>query len=113
MKRNLELVQGVTKVIPVVARADDGTRLDLTGLTGSAITWKLARDSGSTPDITLSLASGIALTAPAQGEFTITVSAASLGETIRGNYVHESILTIGSVTYRPLFGEARVDLDID
>lgn len=109
MKRNLDLTQGVTTTIAVVARADDGDRLDLTSAT---IAWKLARHADAAAKISYAVGSGITVTNAAQGEFTITIAAADL-DSLEGYYVHQCKITIGSAVYLAMQGSARVDGDID
>lgn len=112
MKRNLSLTKGVTAIIPVTARNDSGTVLNLTGLTGTAITFKMARDGKSSPVLTLSIGSGIALTTPASGLFTITITAAQLAALEAMRYQHQAFVTLAGVTYRPLWGNADLGEDI-
>lgn len=109
MHRNLELVQGVTEVITVYARDDSGTAIDLTGLTGNNILFRIAREySATTADVTLNLSSGIALTTPASGLFTITIPAATISP-LYGDYVYDCIVTKSGVTTRQLWGKCTVD----
>lgn len=115
MKMNLALNQATDKVIPIIARADDGTRLVLTGLTGTAITWRLAKESTRDADLTsalsYSLSDNIALTDAANGEFSITIEGADL-DSLVGYFTHQCIVILSGVHYRPLFGNATVDKDI-
>jgi hypothetical protein len=112
MKRNLELREGVTTVIPVVARDDSGAVVDLSGLTGSAITWKLALTADITPDITKTIGSGITVTDVTGGEFSITISGTDLTD-LCGYYIHQCTVSKAGVVYLAIFGNARVDRSID
>lgn len=109
MYRRLDLFQGVTKSIPVVARDPaTGSRLNLTGLSGSNISWKMARTDVDAAKLTYTIGSGITVTSATQGEFTITISAADLSRSVAGWFVHECKLLLSGVTYLPLRGKAVV-----
>ena len=116
MKLSLKLTQSVDRVINVVARDADGERLDLTGLTGSAITWRLAKESTRDADLTAALAyslsDNIALTDADQGEFSITIEGEDLDGLV-GNYQHQCLLSLSGAKYRPVFGNATIEKDIE
>lgn len=114
MKRTLELVQSTTFSLVVTARDATGAVVDLTGLTGTAIVFKLARELGqTTADLSLSIGSGITLDAsPTTGKFTIAITGAQLADLDAGWYFHECRVTKAGITYRPLYGNARLTEDI-
>lgn len=109
MHRNLELCQGVTEVLPVYARDDAGAAIDLTGLTGNAILFRIARDyCDQTAEVTLNIGGGIVLTTPTAGLFTVTVPAATVAD-LSGEYVYDCILTKAGISTRQMWGRCTVD----
>lgn len=110
MRQNIEIIQGVNYSTTAVVRDASGNKVNVTG---ASATWKLAAAVEDAAVLSLSVGSGITITTPAQGLITIAVTAAQADALTPGQYVHECKLTVGGVTYRPLWGDAEVINDVD
>lgn len=96
--QNHTMVEKETKVFTVdVVDQDDGAAVDLTSAT---ITWRVKE--GSTTKFSKTVGSGITLTSPTTGRFTITLAT---GDTsgLSGQYEHECRATLSDGTITTLF----------
>jgi hypothetical protein len=95
-------------VVRVVVTVVDGNNAPVT-LTGGTITWKLARTAAGASLVSLSTASGIAISeqTAAPGEFVVTIPASSTTG-YSGPYYHEARVTLASVPEVVVYGKVTI-----
>src|SRR5688572_20520314 len=92
MATELDVEFNLDETLTINAEIKDpnGDAMNLTGLTGTDIQWAIAATKGGTKLATLSISSGITVTAAAAGTITIKFPAASQGSLTAGRrYYHE------------------------
>lgn len=92
----LEIYAGETVTITGTAQNSSAAAIDITGYTTTQLTWRLSRVGASTASVERTIGSGIVLTTPASGIFTVTVPAASTSVLAAGEYVQYMVVTDGS-----------------
>ena len=117
---NFEMHRGDTRTITGKVVDNLGVAVDLTGLTGTNISWVLANQdvSSTVPGprgaalITKTIGSGITIPAPTTGD--IEVDLASVDTTGRkpGEFYHELQVVLGGKTTTVLFGIITLRRDI-
>ena len=96
MRRDLEMHRGTTLTHSVTAKKDGGAAIDLTGLTGSGVRWRLTDWDKLETKVTKTIGSGVTVTDASNGKFTVTLDP---GDTINlepDYYRHEGEVTEGS-----------------
>ena len=109
--RHIQMRRGTSVSLALTARQADGTAIDLTGLTGTAIAWRISSENRKTLKFTKSIGSGITVTAATLGEFTAALVPADTSSLQPDWYEHECEVTSGSDIYTVLRG--RLDLRRD
>lgn len=108
IKQDIELWSGNdAEIHATITDTDAGVPKDLTG---SAITWVLAKAQGKPPLITKTVGTGITLTLPLQGKCTVTLVPADT-EAIKGlkTYYHEMrVVDAAAKKVTVLYGDALV-----
>lgn len=99
---------GDDKVITVTVYDNDDNVVNITGAT---ITWQLSQNIDSSALITKTVGSGIALSDPVNGQFTITLEPADTAS-LAGRYYHEAQITDSSGDISTgLVGHATIKTD--
>jgi hypothetical protein len=90
-QQDIEMFSGDDKSLAVTVYAEDGiTPVDITGFT---VTWILsARPTGSVAIVTKTVGSGITLTDPGNGVFTVTLADTDT-DALLGKYYHQARIT--------------------
>lgn len=109
--RNVKLRRGTSLSLAVVARKADGAKIDLTGLTGTAIAWRISGDDRRDTKLTKSIGAGITVTDANDGEFTAALAPADTATLEPGCYQHECEVDDGTDIWTVLRG--RLDLRRD
>lgn len=91
--QNFEMFCGDTHELPVTVRDSSGALKDITG---AAVAWALAKSVKCDPEFTKATGSGIALTDPSNGLFTVTLNPADTLNLCPGDYYHEAEVTDSS-----------------
>ena len=90
--QDILIYSGDDKVITVTVYDNDDAIVDITGVT---ITWQLSQNVSSAALITKTVGSGITLSDPTSGVFTITLDPADTNS-LSGRYYHECEITDSS-----------------
>ena len=99
---------GDDKVITVTVYDNDDVIVDITAAT---ITWQLSQNVNSAALITKTVGSGIALSDPTNGQFTVTLDPADTAS-LSGRYYHEAEITDSSGNVNTgLVGHATIKTD--
>lgn len=89
--RDFTITAGDTKLIDVsVTEVSDGSA---TVITGSTISWKVAKSLRTAASITKTTSSGITITSGSGGTFRITLNASDTSSLTPGDYYHEAQIT--------------------
>ena len=92
--RHIKMRRGTTFTLAnVVARKADGTKIDLTGLTGTGVAWRIGLDDRKTTKVTKSIGSGVTVAAGTGGKFTVQLDPADTTGLEPGWYSHEAEVT--------------------
>lgn len=92
MAQNFQMVAGDSKTLVITVRNSVG---DPVNITGSTIKWQAARSLGKASIISKTTSSGISLSDPTNGIFTVTLNPDDT-EDLRGVYHHEAQVTDAS-----------------
>ncbi len=85
--------RGTTLSLPVEARNEDGSVIDLTGLTATAIAWRIGTDDRRATRITKTIGSGVTITDAAAGKFTLRLDPADTADLRPDLYAHAAEVT--------------------
>lgn len=106
--QDLLLWSGDDKVITVTVYDNDDAIVNITSAT---ITWQLSHNVSSAALISKTVGSGISLSDPSNGQFTITLDPADTAS-LSGRYYHEAEITdIGGNVSTAMVGHATIKTD--
>lgn len=111
-RRHFRFRRGTTLSVPMVARKEDGTLIDLTGLTGTAISWRINSEDRRTNKFTKTIGDGITVNDATAAEMTGVIAPADTADLAPNVYSHAVEVTEASgVVTTVYFG--RIDLERD
>ena len=90
INQDFTMYAGDSKTLTVTVTDGAGAAKNITSAT---ITWKMLEEQGGTVKLTKTVGSGIALTTPSSGIFTVTIAAADTSAFLAGQYYHEAEVT--------------------
>ncbi|MGI9484339.1 MAG: hypothetical protein ACR2RF_00335 [Geminicoccaceae bacterium] len=111
-RRHFRFRRGITLSVAVVARKEDGTVIDLTGLTGTAVTWRITSADRRTNKITKTIGSGITVDDADDGEMTFKLDPADTADLAPNLYSHAAEVTESGGDVTPIFF-GMIDLERD
>ena len=91
--QDLTMWAGDTKTLTVTVTDGAGAAKNITSAT---ISWKLLDEQGGTVRLTKTVGSGIALTTPTSGIFTVSIATGYTSSLVAGKYYHEANVTDSS-----------------
>ena len=105
--QNFTLTAGDTKSLVITVKDNEGVAVDITG---ASVKWQAARSFGKASAISKATGgSGIVLTNPSTGVFTVTLDADDT-EDLKGQFYHEAQVTLADGTIATvLFGTMKIN----
>ena len=117
-KHDFEMHRGDDREIPLHVVDQAGADVDITGVTGTDISWVLSRKD-PTEDIpsgaalvTKTIGSGIVIVTPAEGRARVDVGPGDTSGLVPGVYYHEAQIVLGGKTTTILYGAITIRKDI-
>lgn len=101
--QNVSVYKGDSRALIFTVKDGDGVAVDLTGLTGSNITFDIVGRRSKTSLVALTLSSGIALSDATNGQYTVTLTTSHTSNN-PGSHYYETEVVISGETYKVAFG---------